>query len=96
MSSPSALLLNKLPYTIQNLPYGIISTSKDPKRRCAVAIGVHAIDLVKYVKEGALFEIERADNAVLQQIFAEVCFPGIDCPGPLSGATAIAVEPQWP
>lgn len=33
------------PFTIDNLPYGVISTQKNPARRCATAYGGHAVDL---------------------------------------------------
>jgi hypothetical protein len=64
--------LDKLPYTLANLPYGVVSTASEPKPRCAVAIGDHAIDLAKYAKNGNLFEIESGRNFMFQQMFAEV------------------------
>ena len=51
MTSPA---LDKAPYTIDTLPYGVISTTSAPEPRCAVAIGDHAIDLGKYVQSGNL------------------------------------------
>ena len=42
-------VLDQLPFTLENLPYGIISTDADDSRRCAVAIGQHALDLSKYL-----------------------------------------------
>ena len=36
MTSPA---LDQQPYTLANLPYGVISTPTNPKPRCAVAIG---------------------------------------------------------
>lgn len=51
-------LLDQLPFTIHNLPYGIISTTGQPRPRCAVAIGKHAIDLVQYSKDERLSKIQ--------------------------------------
>ncbi|KAK0823810.1 hypothetical protein LTR03_017869, partial [Friedmanniomyces endolithicus] len=70
MVSPA---LDELPYTLQNLPYGIISTSSETKPRCAVAIGQHAVDLAKYSKNGNLFDIESGHNFMFQQMFSEAC-----------------------
>jgi len=65
--------LNSPPYTLQNLPYGVISTDSKPKPRCAVAIGQYALDLAEYAKAGNLFDIESGHNFMFQQLFAEVC-----------------------
>ena len=54
MTSPT---LDKPPYTFHNLPYGVISTGSDPRPRCAVAIGDHAIDLAAYAKDGRLSSV---------------------------------------
>lgn len=67
----ASLALDQLPFTIQNLPYGIISTNDEPVPRCAVAIGKHAVDLVKYAKEGRLAEIEHCLD--FEEMFARVC-----------------------
>ncbi|KAK4555026.1 hypothetical protein LTR86_007792 [Recurvomyces mirabilis] len=64
-------VLDQPPYTLSNLPYGVISTASEPKPRCAVAIGQHAIDLSKYAKNGNLFNIESGHNFILQQMFSE-------------------------
>lgn len=71
MSTP---VLDKLPFTLANLPYGVISTRDEPKPRCAVAIGDHAIDLAKYSKHGGLFDLESGHNFMFQQLFAEVLY----------------------
>lgn len=57
------------PYTIHNLPYGVISTAEDPRPRCAVAIDQYAIDLALYASHGRLSHAHGS----LQDIFAEVC-----------------------
>ena len=69
MPSPA---LDKAPFTLRNLPYGVISTNSEPKPRCAVAIGDQAIDLSRYSKNGNLFNIESGHNFVFHQIFSEV------------------------
>ena len=69
MSSPA---LDQPPYTLDNLPYGVISTANEPKPRCAVAIGQHAIDLAKYAKHGNLFNVESDGKFIAQQAFSEV------------------------
>lgn len=51
-------LLDLPPFTIHNLPYGIISTPTSPPR-CATAIGNHAIDLAKYTSAGRLSTISK-------------------------------------
>lgn len=68
MTSPA---LDQLPFTIQNLPYGIISTIDEPSPRCAVAVGKHAIDLVKYTQDGKLSKVQP--DAQFEQIFDQVC-----------------------
>lgn len=68
MSSPA---LDQLPFTIHNLPYGIISTISQPSPRCAVAVGKHAIDLLAYTKTGRLSTIDP--NIDFARIFDQVC-----------------------
>ncbi|KAK3639615.1 hypothetical protein LTR56_012400 [Elasticomyces elasticus] len=85
MSSPA---LDQLPYTIQNLPYGVISYASE-KPRCAVAIGKHAIDLAKYSKNGNLFDLESGHNYMLQQIFSE---PSLNTFAALPWATRRAIR----
>nr|POF02499.1 fumarylacetoacetase [Quercus suber] len=86
MSSPQ---LDKPPYTLANLPYGIISTIANPKPRCAIAIGDHAIDLSVYAKEGHFFSIESRDNVILQQVFHE---PHLNAFAALPISTRLAVR----
>jgi hypothetical protein len=54
-------VLDKLPFTLQCLPFGVMST-KDSEPRCAVAIGDHAIDLAKYAKSGRLADLNDGDK----------------------------------
>ncbi|CRG92085.1 fumarylacetoacetase [Talaromyces islandicus] len=42
------------PFTIHNIPFGVISTQGNPKPRCATAIGDYAIDLAIYAQHGFL------------------------------------------
>lgn len=67
MASPT---LDHAPFTIQNLPYGIISTSSEPSPRCAVAIGEHAIDLPKYANK-SLNVLQTGQDLTFEQIFSE-------------------------
>ena len=69
MASP---VLDQAPYTIQNLPYGVISTAAESRPRCAVAIGKHALDLAKYAKGGSLSSLESGHNFSYEDVFAEV------------------------
>ncbi|KAK4508624.1 hypothetical protein PRZ48_002363 [Zasmidium cellare] len=63
--------LDQAPYTIDTLPYGVISTSSEPSPRCAVAIGEHAIDLAKYAKTGAFSSLESGQNFTFENIFSQ-------------------------
>lgn len=69
MSSPA---LDQAPYTITNLPYGVISTKAEPRPRCAIAIGQHALDLKKYAESGKLSDLESGHNFKYEKVFAEV------------------------
>ncbi|KAH7083604.1 hypothetical protein FB567DRAFT_473367 [Paraphoma chrysanthemicola] len=55
------------PFTIHNIPYGVISTEEQPTPRCAVAIGSHAIDLVVYSTGGRLSEVDP--DVEFQEVF---------------------------
>ncbi|KAK3719530.1 hypothetical protein LTR37_004388 [Vermiconidia calcicola] len=68
MASPA---LDKPPYTLHNLPYGVISTNAERSPRCAVAIGDMVLDLVKYAKAGKLTSLESGHNFSFEKIFAE-------------------------
>lgn len=68
----STSLLDKLPFTLQCLPYGIISTA-DSEPRCAVAIGDHAIDLTEYAQAGRLEDVsEKFGDVDFEQVFSQV------------------------
>jgi fumarylacetoacetase len=69
MSTP---VLDKLPFTLQCLPYGVISTA-DSEPRCAVAIGDHAIDLLEYAHSGRLEGVSDAYGDVeFDHVFGQV------------------------
>lgn len=65
-------VLDKLPFTLQCLPYGIISTA-DSEPRCAVAIGDHAIDLVEYAQAGRLEDVsDKFGDVEFEHVFGQV------------------------
>lgn len=69
MSSP---VLDKLPFTFECLPYGVISTA-DSEPRCAVAIGDHAIDLLEYAQTGRLEVVSEAFGDIeFDHVFGQV------------------------
>ena len=78
MTSP---ILDKAPFTLHNLPYGVIRTASNSKPRCAVAIGVHALDLAEYAKAGKLSNLESGHDTKFETVFAEVskwyCIPAL-------------------
>lgn len=68
----STIALDKLPFTLQCLPYGVISTP-DSEPRCAVAIGDHAIDLTKYTYAGRLSSVSKEFGHIeFDHVFAQV------------------------
>ena len=40
------------PFTLENIPFGVISARDDPTPRCATAVGDHAIDLRELSRAG--------------------------------------------
>jgi fumarylacetoacetase len=59
------------PFTICNLPYGVISTTSNPKLRCAIAFETHAIELYALEEDGFFqgihgFESNRIFGQVIQ------------------------------
>lgn len=67
------------PFTIHNIPFGVISTEEKPTPRCATAIGNYAIDLVAYCAEGRLIEVDP--KIPFQEVFSLVS-PTSDSFGP--------------
>lgn len=66
-------VLDKLPFTLQCLPFGVISTA-DSEPRCAVAIGDHAIDLARYAQSGRLAGVDDGGKSgvELESVFKQV------------------------
>lgn len=58
------------PFTIYNIPFGIISTGDNQTRRCATAIGDYAVDLAVYAELGCLDDLESPQP--LKTIFLRV------------------------
>jgi len=61
----------KGPFSIQNIPFGVISTSDDSNPRCATALGDYAVDLVKYARSADLKDIQ-IDTAVFASVSADI------------------------
>ena len=48
------------PFTIHNIPFGIISSKDNERHRCASAIGAYAIDLMKYAESGHFDDLQES------------------------------------
>jgi hypothetical protein len=72
------------PFTIDNIPFGVIKTAKDSTPRCASAIGDYAIDLSLHAQRGNFDDIE--ENLDLVDIFSQV--------RPSTRGAPIAVDPR--
>ena len=59
------------PFTVDNIPFGVIKTAKDNNSRCASAIGEYAIDLSLYSQGGNLDGVKG--DADLVEVFSQVC-----------------------
>ena len=60
------------PFTLDNIPFGVISTDSDPKPRCATALGEYAIDLAAYWKDKTYARLEGSGS--LYEIFNQVSY----------------------
>jgi hypothetical protein len=58
------------PFTIDNIPFGVIKTAKESTPRCASAIGDYAIDLPLYAKAGNLDAVKEGID--LTGVFSRV------------------------
>jgi fumarylacetoacetase len=58
-------MAEETPFTLDNIPFGVISTSNDASPRCATAIGDHAIDLHVLIKHG-IFQDQSVAEALSQ------------------------------
>lgn len=68
--SPSAIIATtrKSPFTIENMPYGVISTEANPRKRRATAFQDSAVDLA-VLEEHSLF---RGIPSFEQNVFSQV------------------------
>ncbi|CAK7225474.1 hypothetical protein SBRCBS47491_005902 [Sporothrix bragantina] len=55
------------PFTINNLPYGVISTKTDTSKRCATVLNNHAIDLSVLHSQGVFSDIPGLVDNVFAQ-----------------------------
>jgi len=55
---PNMAVEAKGPFSIHNIPFGVISTSDNDTPRCATAIGDYVLDLVKYTQSADLKDID--------------------------------------
>lgn len=58
------------PFTLDNIPFGVISTESNSKARCATALGDYAIDLAAYWKDRTYTQLEG--GRTLYDIFNQV------------------------
>ena len=60
------------PFTLDNIPYGVISTAENPTPRCATAFGQEAVDLSLLEKDGCFRSIpgfEGEGTGVFSQVY---------------------------
>jgi hypothetical protein len=55
-------------FTLQNIPFGVISTHLNPTPRCAIAVGDFALDLRKYGEAGHLDGFDSILQKSLDQV----------------------------
>ncbi|EED24422.1 fumarylacetoacetate hydrolase, putative [Talaromyces stipitatus ATCC 10500] len=57
------------PFTLDNIPFGVISTESNPQPRCATALGDYAIDLAAYWKDRTYAQLKgyRSLYAIFNQ-----------------------------
>jgi fumarylacetoacetase len=60
------------PFTIRNIPFGVITTKSNTTPRCASAIGDYAVDLAIYSQRGHLSNLSL--NTSIKDIFSQVVF----------------------
>lgn len=53
------------PFTLQNIPFGVVSTQQDPSPRCATAIGDYAVDL-RSLSNSGFFKDSEVKEALSQ------------------------------
>jgi len=62
------VLSGQTPFTIHNLPYGVISTSSDSTRRCATVFQDTAVDLSALYDRGLFRNIPGLDKNVFAHV----------------------------
>lgn len=60
------------PFTLENIPFGCISTTQCPTPRCAIAIGKFALDLRSYSQSGHLSHLLLDGKQSWTEIFGQV------------------------
>ncbi|KAF2712237.1 fumarylacetoacetate hydrolase [Pleomassaria siparia CBS 279.74] len=62
------------PFTLHNIPFGVISTESNPQKRCAIAIGDYALDLPLYLERILLLPSDhrRRRRHRLDEMFGRV------------------------
>lgn len=75
---PNMAIEAKGPFSLQNIPFGVISTSDDSTPRCATAIGDYAVDLVKYARSAELKDIQL-DVSVFANVSPKPQQHGFSC-----------------
>lgn len=56
------------PFTIKNLPYGVISSEDNPTKRCATVLEEHAIDLSVLYTEGVFSAVHGLEENVFDRV----------------------------
>ena len=72
---PQIVISPASPFTVDNIPFGVIKTAKDSTPCCASAIGDYAIDLSLYAQAGNLNAVKEGFD--LTDIFSRVRFKAL-------------------
>jgi len=71
------------PFTVDNIPFGVISTPGSPKPRCATAFGDYAIDLSALERDGFLSDVPglkgKSGFEITGNVFSQVCVSSMSC-----------------
>lgn len=60
--------ITRCPFTIDNIPFGVISTIENPKPRCATAFENSAIDLSQLENDGFFKSVQGFTQGVFSQV----------------------------
>lgn len=60
------------PFTLDNIPYGVITTADNPRPRCATAFGDNAVDLYKLETDGFFASIPGLAEHVFSEVTIEI------------------------